>query len=440
MIDQIQQLYPGHFDVQTKRLEKVLEGSGFDTLMIYSGHARAAFLDAYHYNFKPNPHFVSWLPLTQSPSSMLLLRPGQKPVLHYFQPDDYWHDVPPDPEPWWADLYDVHMHSEPVTPMSVRVTGNVALIAELDESDLPGGMALNPREVIQRLHIDRTVKTEYEIACLAAANVSGAFAHLIAEQVFRKGGSEMEIHLAFLQSAGLTDFQSPYGNIVALNEHGSTLHYTAKDSEPPAQSRSFLIDAGSVCNGYASDITRTYCADSGLFADMISAMDLCQQQFSAGAVAGVDYRQLHLDAHLGIAACLHQFGLINMSAEDALETGVSFAFFPHGLGHFLGLQVHDVAGLVADSSGTAIPRPEGHPTLRLTRTLEAGNVLTIEPGIYFIDTLLAGLAAGEHSASINWDKVDTLRPFGGIRIEDNVVVGQGTNRNLTREAFAGLSS
>ena len=439
MTDLIQQLYPGHFATQCSRLEQVLEGSGFDTLMIYSGHARAAFLDDYHYHFKPNPHFLSWLPLPDSPSSMLLLRPGQKPVLHYFQPEDYWHDVPPDPEAWWADLYDVQLHGEPVTPMSVRETGSIALIAELDETELPGGMALNPRELIQRLHINRTVKTDYEIACMAAANVSGAFAHTIAEQVFRGGGSEMEIHLAFLQAAGLTDFQSPYGNIVALNEHGSTLHYTAKQLEAPQQSRSFLIDAGTVCNGYASDITRTYSRDDGVFAEMISAMDSRQQQFGAKAVAGVDYRELHLDAHLGIADCLNQFGLIDMSPESALESGVSFAFFPHGLGHFLGLQVHDVAGLVADASGTPIARPEGHPTLRLTRTLEAGNVLTIEPGVYFIDSLLADLAASEHSASINWDKVDALRPYGGIRIEDNVVVGEGGNRNLTREAFAGLA-
>ena len=439
MIDQIQQLYPDHFDLQQARLEQVLEGSGFDTLMIYSGHSRTAFLDDFQYHYKANPHFLAWLPLSESPSSMLLLRPGQKPLLHYYQPEDYWHDVPPDPESWWADSFEIKFHEEPVTPRAVRESGSVALIADLDESEMPGGMALNPRELIQRLHINRTVKTDYEVACIAAANVSGAFAHVVAEQVFRSGGSEMEIHLAFLQAAGLTDFQSPYGNIVALNDHGATLHYTAKQLQAPSQSRSFLIDAGAICNGYASDITRTYSAENGEFAEMISVLDGYQQQLSASAVAGADYRQLQLDTHLGIAACLRQFDIIDMSPEAALETGVSFAFFPHGLGHFLGLQVHDVAGLVADTSGTPIPTPEGHPTLRLTRKLEAGNVLTIEPGIYFIDSLLGDLAKGDYSASVNWDKVDALRPYGGIRIEDNVLVGEGSNRNLTREAFATLS-
>ena len=142
MIDQIQQLYPVHFGIQQARLEQVLEGSGFDTLMVYSGHARVAFLDDYHYHFKANPHFLAWLPLLESPSSMLLLRPGQKPVLHYFQPDDYWHDVPPDPESWWADLFEIKMHEQPVTPKSVRISGRVALIAELDEDEIPGDIAL----------------------------------------------------------------------------------------------------------------------------------------------------------------------------------------------------------------------------------------------------------------------------------------------------------
>jgi Xaa-Pro dipeptidase len=440
MTNQIQQLYPGHFDIQQARLEQVLEGSGFDTLMIYSGHPATAFLDDYQYHFKANPHFLAWLPLPQSPSSMLLLRPAQKPVLHYYQPDDYWHDVPPDPEAWWADLIEINIHGEPVTPMSVRESGSVALIAELDESDLPGGMALNPRELVNRLHINRTVKTDYEIACMAAASQTGAFAHTVAEQVFRGGGSEMEIHLAFLQAAGLTDFQSPYQNIVALNEHGSTLHYTAKQLQSPAESLSFLIDAGTVWNGYASDITRTYSAEADEFADMIAAMDVLQQQFCSRVVAGADYCQLHLDAHLGIAAMLNEFGLITMTPEAALETGVSFAFYPHGLGHFLGLQVHDVAGLIADASGTPIPTPEGHPTLRLTRVLEAGNVLTIEPGVYFIESLLQKLQAGEHAAVVNWQKIEKFKPYGGIRIEDNVVVGTGSNRNLTREAFAALAN
>jgi len=163
-----------------------------------------------------------------------------------------------------------------------------------------------------------------------------------------------------------------------------------------------------------------------------------QQQLCVSVVEGLDYRDLHLRAHMDIAGILNDFDIIKTSAEDAVATGLSAVFYPHGLGHFLGLQTHDVAGLIADVDGTPIPRPEGHPFLRLTRTLEAGNVLTIEPGLYFIEPLLRGWRANGDIAAINWDKVEALSPYGGIRIEDNMVVTSGVPRNLTREAFASL--
>jgi Xaa-Pro dipeptidase len=116
---------------------------------------------------------------------------------------------------------------------------------------------------------------------------------------------------------------------------------------------------------------------------------------------------------------------------------LSSVFFPHGLGHFIGLQTHDVAGL-ADNTGNALERPEGHPYLRLTRTLEPGNVLTIEPGLYFIPALLAAWKLDKDPGVINWDVVERLSPYGGIRIEDNVHVTESGCENLTRHAFAKL--
>jgi Xaa-Pro dipeptidase len=116
--------------------------------------------------------------------------------------------------------------------------------------------------------------------------------------------------------------------------------------------------------------------------------------------------------------------------------GISSTFFPHGLGHLIGLQVHDVAGFARDENGATIPQPEGHPYLRLTRTLEPGMVTTIEPGLYFIDMLLAELQAKPAAKDVNWAKVDAFRKYGGIRIEDDVVCTEGDPLNLTREAFA----
>jgi Xaa-Pro dipeptidase len=125
-----------------------------------------------------------------------------------------------------------------------------------------------------------------------------------------------------------------------------------------------------------------------------------------------------------------------MSAESAVESGVSSTFFPHGLGHLLGLQVHDVGGLQRDESGGTVSRPAGHPYLRCTRTLEPGMVTTIEPGIYFIDMLLAELKNKPAARDVDWARVDAFRRYGGIRIEDDVVCTDGEPENLTRDAFA----
>jgi Xaa-Pro dipeptidase len=98
--------------------------------------------------------------------------------------------------------------------------------------------------------------------------------------------------------------------------------------------------------------------------------------------------------------------------------------------------VHDAAGFAAGPDGGTREKPAGHPYLRLTRDLEPGFAVTIEPGIYFIDSLLEAARADGRGRAIDWKRVDALRPFGGIRIEDNVVAQAGAPRNLTREAFA----
>jgi Xaa-Pro dipeptidase len=376
-----------------------------------------------------------------------LLVPGRRPRLFFYQPDDYWYLPPADPESWWADHFDIEVVREAGgwrAGLAARLAGTspglegVAAIG--DSPTLTGVFAparINPPGLVNRMHIARTRKTAYEVACIRTATRAAARAHAAAEQAFRTGASEFDIHLRYLAACGHTDTQLPYNNIVALNDHGAVLHYQGRERSTPAQLRSFLIDAGAACHAYACDITRTYAYEAGEFADLVAAMDRVQQSLVGGVRAGVDYKALHLRAHRDIAGVLAQAGVIRVAADDAVESGLSGVFFPHGLGHFLGLQTHDVAGLI-DNQAVPIARPEGHPALRLTRALEAGNVLTVEPGLYFIDSLLHRWRQQQDASMIDWQRVAALASCGGVRIEDNVVVTETGCENLTRPAFAEL--
>ncbi len=150
--------------------------------------------------------------------------------------------------------------------------------------------------------------------------------------------------------------------------------------------------------------------------------------------AGVRYTDYHLQMHQRIAKLLVKFDLVHGISEEALVAeDLTGPFMPHGLGHPLGLQVHDVAGFMQDESGTHLAAPAQYPYLRCTRVIQSGMVLTIEPGFYIIDSLLAPLRAGKFSAHFNWQALDALKPYGGIRIEDNVVIHANRVENMTRD-------
>jgi Xaa-Pro dipeptidase len=429
-------LYPEHIARLQQRCEAALAREGFDHLLIAAGVEKYHFLDDRPYPFVANPHFKAWLPLEHHPGCWLRFSPGQRPRLAYLQADDFWHLPRAAPEGFWAEHFDIEIIRRPEQASILRpASGRLAILGEPDAA-LEGLQPNNPESLLNYLHFHRGYKTDYEVACMRAASVRAVRGHRAAERAFRSGDSELAIHRAYLEATAHGDLDLPYSNIVALNQHGAVLHYQHQDAQAPAASRSFLIDAGASHAGYAADITRSYARESGAFADLIGAVDQVQRALCDQVRSGVDYSAIHLDAHRQLAGVLHDAGLVTMSAEAQVETGVSATFFPHGIGHLIGLQVHDVAGLQVDDQGTRRERPDGHPFLRLTRLLGPGMAVTIEPGIYFIPSLLDTLRAGPHASSVNWSAVEAMLPFGGIRIEDDVVCTEGGPLNLTREAFA----
>lgn len=433
-------LFAKHLEQLLANTREALQANGFDCLAVHSGSLHTQFLDDMPYPFKVNPQFKRWVPLLEQHDCWILLSHSAKPTLLYFQPVDFWHKVHPLPQEAWVDEFDVvTIDSAEKALEHIPDKPSTAVIAEPHASKhLPEKAVLNPKALLAGLDFDRAIKSEYEIECMRRANRLGVRAHMAAAEAFRAGESEYGIHQAYCQAIGVREQQLPYNSIVALNTHASVLHYQVLETRAPKPMRSFLIDAGAGFNGYASDITRTWTTSDGEFHALIEAVDAMQQRLVAGVRADTLYVDLHRQAHREVAAVLRDFGLARASEEALVEQGVTRAFFPHGLGHLIGLQVHDVGGFYADRRGKVAPAPDDHPHLRLTRRLEPGFAITIEPGVYFIESLLGELAAGECGKLIDWAKVDALRPYGGVRIEDDVVVTGAAPENLTRDAFAAL--
>lgn len=435
--------YADHIKQVQARFDEALQATEFASVLIYSGQAQVAFLDDNPYPFRVNPLFKYWLPVTESPKSFLFYKPGQKPVLYLYKAKDFWH-APVNIEPAeWQDHIELKVVDN-LAQVRADLGDALASSAFLGEMFEPMNSwslgAENPQALIDHLHYQRAVKTEWELQNLRKANDLAARAHVAAREAFFAGASEIEIQHAYLKAINFREQEVPYNSIIALNEHSAILHYDVYDRSAPAEHRSFLIDAGATYNGYCADITRTYSKKpSGFYAELVEAVDKAEQEIIKAIKPGVSYYDLHVEMHHKIAQILVDFNFFKISAADVYQRGYTNAFFPHGLGHYIGLQVHDVGGFLKAPSGEAFERDSRHPFLRLLREVEVGQVFTIEPGLYVVDQLLQEFDGNDE---FNWARIAELRPYGGVRIEDSVHVTRNVTENgvenITRDAFASI--
>ncbi|KGD80104.1 proline dipeptidase [Tatumella morbirosei] len=439
-MNSLNELYKSHLMTLQQHAQQVLAAGNLEALLIHSGELQNVFLDDHTYPFKVNPQFKAWLPVTQNPNCWLWIDGVSKPKLWFYSPVDYWHKPEQVPESFWTDEFEITELRDKAHIAQLLPTdrSRVAYIGPVTERARQLGIIeshINPQAVIDFLHYYRSFKTDYELFCMREAQKIAVAGHRAARQAFFSGQSEFQINSAYLLATGQRDTDVPYGNIVALNEHASYLHYTQLDFRAPEVSLSFLLDAGAEYNGYAADLTRSYAADVGSdYADLVTRMDQQQQALINTLQAGTNYADYHLQMNQRIASVLCEFDLVTGLSEEALVSeNITSVFMPHGVGHPLGLQVHDVAGFMQDDQGTHLAAPSHYPWLRCTRTLAPGMVLTIEPGIYFIDSLLSPWRQGSFSKHFNWQRIDQLRPYGGIRIEDNVVIRDDGIENMTRD-------
>lgn len=443
MVDaELAKLFGEHVRDVSRQIEPYLTSCGVEGILFGVGGARVYARDDQEIPFRPDPQAARFTPFVE-PDQWVVVRPGRRTLLVRVEPRDYWYEVAPLPVHPCLDVYEVR-----------SVASREAAHAELGEArgcayvgpepEVARGLgvaekAIEPTPLLAALDWCRGFKTGYEVECIRRAAARAALGHAAARRAAEAGCSEYEIHARYLAAAGLLELDTPYPNIVAWDAHAAVLHYQRRRREAPSPGRSFLIDAGASCWGYACDITRTYAHPDAhpVFRALLDGMDALQRELAAEATPGTCFVALHRRAVRGVAALLARVGVLRATPDEACERGWAHAFLPHGLGHHLGLQVHDVGGRQISPDGERRDPPPDVPHLRTTRELAAGHVVTIEPGLYFIPMLLEPLRAGVARSSFDWALVDALTPLGGIRIEDDVWVGAA--ENLTRPFVPGHS-
>jgi Xaa-Pro dipeptidase len=293
----------------------------------------------------------------------------------------------------------------------------------------------NRDDLLTAADLLRTLKSEYEVTCMRVAAEIAARGHNHLKSLFNAGAvSEMGLHHEYLRITDQTDFSLPYGNIVALGANCGILHHVHYDRRVVDGDTSLLVDAGATFNGYASDITRTWVRGNSpqakAFRALVQGVDQAQLELVKSVKVGQAYEDLHNQSHVLLAGVLKDSGLVTCGIEEMVASGLTRLFFPHGLGHSLGIQVHDV--------GMKLTKPsKENPYLRNTSVMTAGQVVTIEPGIYFIPKLMKDALTGSHKTFVNEGLVRELMPFGGIRIEDDILITDRGPVNLTRDFVSG---
>ncbi len=294
------------------------------------------------------------------------------------------------------------------------------------------GDELLSQQVCREIQHLRRPKDAGEVALVARAVEASARGYAKLPEWIQPGTSEREIAIRleaefFLGGADCTG----YGTIVGSGANSAVLHWPASGRRMAA-GELVLIDAGGSLDGYTADITRVYPVDgewSERQRDLHAILLQAQVNALNGCQVGVEWGDLHLNTARELAEGLGALGIMRCSADEAVESEAIALFFPHGLGHMLGLGVRDASGL---APGRHEVRTFAGARLRMDLPLQADYLVTVEPGLYFIPALLNDpKKRAQHQARVNWDQLEPWMELGGMRIEDNVLVTPQGPRNLT---------
>jgi Xaa-Pro aminopeptidase len=298
--------------------------------------------------------------------------------------------------------------------------------------DAAGGDAELAGALRGPLNAIRRVKDVLELERMRAAEraTAAGFAALAARIEPGRTERELQIELEaefFRHGAAHTAFDT----IVGGGPNAAVLHFPPTGRQL-VEDELVLVDAGAEYRGYASDITRTYPV-SGTFTPLQAELHALVRSAELEAIerctAGTEWRDVHRTAALVLAAGLAELGLLRGDAESLVDSEAIGVFFPHGVGHLVGLGIRD-AGEVLPGRTPA----ESFPPLRVDLPLQAGYVTTVEPGVYFVPALLHDAEFRQrHRDTVGWERAEELIGFGGIRIEDNVLVTDDGFEVLTED-------
>ena len=293
------------------------------------------------------------------------------------------------------------------------------------------GLAQEPRFGLAEV---RRRKDRVELERMRVAQRATRAAFATAVPLMREGVSEREVQIeleaeAFRNGAEMM----AYDTIIGSGPNAGVLHF-------PPSSRRFrtgelvLIDAGAQYLGYASDVTRTYPVSGEFDPEQQELFGIVQRAERAAIEEcrpGVEWRDVPRTAGVVIAEGLASCGLLRGDPESVVDSGAVWLFFPHGIGHLVGLGIRDAGGVPLRERRD---HPKPYPNLRIDLPLESGMVVTVEPGIYFVPALLNDRdKRREHHDQVNWDRVETMLGFGGIRIEDNLLITSEGHEIITAD-------
>lgn len=298
--------------------------------------------------------------------------------------------------------------------------------------DLNRGFKVEVDSLKDALTYCRVLKTDWEIEQMKEACRVNDLAFEASMKAIKPGMYEYQIKAVFNKvqlENGL--LQDAYNGIFASGKNASILHYVT-NMDQIKDGDLFLLDSGFECNGYAADYTRTFPSNgkfspiqAGIYNAVLNAMNTVIEAIKPGVLM----EDLHLMASKLMMEGLKELDIVRGDVDEMMENNIFALFFPHGLGHFLGLDTHDVGGY--PKGVERIDRP-GIKFLRARRELMPGMVITIEPGIYFVPAVLEpAVQDPEKSKYLNVEKVKSLLNFGGIRIEDDILVTENGYENLT---------